>query len=156
MILQAGGLLYVGALSLALIGALRNWRLGPALRLATLGVALNTLVIAVNSGAMPVATPALQAAQGQAKVQEIAAGRVYENTHLAHGAVRLAAFSDILPLRVPAGPGNVYSVGDVLLLLGAAGLAYRGTRRPYADASGGGTQRHGGRQWVGETTRTPG
>lgn len=123
-----GGEIYVLALALALVGALCNWRLGMAVRLATLGLALNALVIVVNGGSMPVNRAALRAAQGLARVHEVADAGLYGNTRLATQEGKLLAFSDVLPLRVPHGPGNVFSLGDILIVLGVATLTYRETR----------------------------
>lgn len=126
-----GAAFYVVSMGLALVGALRNWRLGVALRVAALGLALNTLVIALNGGYMPTNAAAMQAVQGTATVREIANPHLYGNTHFAGPSTRLTVFSDVIPVRVPGGPGNVYSVGDVLLAAGIAVLVYRATRRPY-------------------------
>ncbi len=59
-----GGVVYVVALGLALAGALRNWRLGLSARIATLGLALNLVAIAVNGGYMPVNGAAMSTVQG--------------------------------------------------------------------------------------------
>ncbi len=123
---------YVAALGLALVGALRNWRLGPAARVATLGLALNLTVIAANEGYMPVNAAAMSTVQGATTIHDIAAARRYANVHLAGGSTRLVFLSDVIPLRIPQGPGNVYSVGDVLLAAGVAALAYKTMRRPLA------------------------
>lgn len=123
-----GGVIYVVALSLSLIGALRNWRLGMAARVATLGLALNALVIVANGGHMPVNAAAMSAVQGQIRVHEIADTDMYGNTRLATPESRLILFSDLLPLRIPNGPGNVFSIGDVLIAAGIATLVYRATR----------------------------
>src|SRR5918911_4395059 len=50
LVLHWGGLIYIAALGLALAGALRNWSLGTPVRVATLGLALNALVITANGG----------------------------------------------------------------------------------------------------------
>jgi Family of unknown function (DUF5317) len=126
-----GGAIYIAALVLVLLGALRNWRLGFAVRLAILGLALNTVVIVCNGGHMPVDSAAMAAVQGSAKVQEIREQHLYGNTGLATGSSRLTPLSDILPVRLPHGPGNVYSIGDALLTLGIAAATYRATRQPF-------------------------
>lgn len=128
-----GGVIYVAAMALALAGALRNWRLGWALRLAMLGLALNALVIACNGGYMPVNGGAMRAVRGEAEVRVIADPRLYGNTRLAGGSTRLAALSDVLPVQLPGGAGNVYSVGDVLLAAGVALLVYRATRGAFVE-----------------------
>jgi hypothetical protein len=128
LILHWSGPIYVSTLLLALLGALCNWGLGPAARLASVGLALNTLTIVANGGVMPVNAAALRMVQGEVKVRQVASGRLYSNTHLAGPSTRLLILTDVLPVRLPGGRGNVYSVGDALLALGIATLAYRATR----------------------------
>jgi hypothetical protein len=128
-----GGAIYVAAMALALFGALRNWRLGGAVRLATLGLALNATVIACNGGYMPVNAAAMRAVQGETEVRVIADTHLYGNTRLAGASTRLAALSDVIPVRLPGGTGNVYSVGDVLLAAGVALLVYRTTRGAFSN-----------------------
>jgi hypothetical protein len=132
VVLHVGGAIYIGALVLVLIGALRNWHLGAAVRVATLGLVLNTTVIVLNGGHMPVDAAAMAAVQGQPKVQEIAGQQQYDNTGIATPSSRLAILSDVIPVRLPDGYGNVYSVGDVLLMVGIAGAVYSATRRPFS------------------------
>lgn len=120
--------IYMAAISLALVGALRNWRLGPAVRLATLGVILNASVIAINGGHMPVNAAAMRTVQGEAKVRQIANQRLYGNTRLATSSSPLLMLSDVIPVPAPGGHGNVYSLGDMLLSAGVATLAYQATR----------------------------
>ena len=130
--IRYGGLVYVAALGLALTGGLRNWQLGPAARVATLGLALNLVVIAANDGYMPVNATAMSTVQGATTTHNIAAARRYANVHLASASTRLVFLSDVIPLRIPHGPGNVYSVGDMLLTAGITALAYKAMRRPLA------------------------
>jgi len=124
------GPLYLCTLVLLVGAALSNWRLGAAARIAALGLCLNTIVIAVNGGSMPVNAAAMRAARGATTVRDITAAREYTNVHVADRSTRLVFLSDILPLRIPHGPGNVYSVGDVLLAAGVVTLGYRAARRP--------------------------
>jgi hypothetical protein len=133
---HAGGALYAGSLALALVGALRNAALGPALWVATLGLALNTVVIVANGGHMPVSAAAMRAVRGTATVREIADARAFSNARLAGPATRLTPLSDVIPVRLAGGVGNVYSVGDLLLAAGGAALVYTATRRR-APAGGG-------------------
>lgn len=126
-----GAAIYITALALVLIGVATNWRLGVAVRVALLGLALNTAVIVANGGHMPVNATAMRTVQGDARVRDIAAHRHYANTELANGASRLVFLSDVFPVSLPLGHGNVVSIGDALIALGVATLAYQGTRRPW-------------------------
>ena len=140
LVTHAGGALYVASLGLALVGALRNRGLGPAVWVATLGLALNALVIVANGGYMPVNAVALRAAQGAPRVRAVADVRLFNNTHLAGPTTRLTPLSDVIPVRLAGGVGNVYSVGDFLLTAGIAALVY-GTTRPRSLAREGHTPR---------------
>ncbi len=126
---HAGGALYAGSLTFALAGALRNAALGPALWVATLGLALNTLAIVANGGHMPVNAAAMRAVRGAPTVRAIADARVFSNARLASPATRLTPLSDVIPVRLAGGMGNVYSVGDLLLAAGGAALVYQAARR---------------------------
>lgn len=125
-----GGLLYSATLIPAAIGALANWRLDAAVRVATLGLALNALVIAANGGYMPTNAAAMRAVRGPAMVRAIADRRLFNNTRLATPSTRLVTLSDVIPVPLPPGTGNVYSIGDLLIAAGVAALVYRGVRRP--------------------------
>jgi uncharacterized membrane protein YfhO len=125
--------IYIAALTLAVIGMLSNWRLGPALQIAALGLFLNMLVILLNTGHMPVNASAMRSVQGQAKVSELKDPHIYGNTRLANSSSRLLLFSDIIPVPIPGDHGNVYSIGDVLISAGVMTLVYRATRRGYGE-----------------------
>ena len=135
-----GGGIYVLALALALVGALRNWRLGVAVRFATLGLALNALVIVANGGYMPVNKSALSSVQGTVRVREVADAGLYGNTRLATRDNTLLPFSDVFPLRIPHGLGNVFSIGDLLIAAGVVTLTYRGARGHVDQEAFGGLQ----------------
>ncbi len=136
LVVSHGGTIYVATLAAVLAAALVNWRLGLTLRLAALGLALNVLVIAANGGHMPTNGPAMRAVRGEATVHAIVNRHLYGNTRLSTPATRFVALSDVIPVPFPPGQGNVYSVGDIILAIGVAGLAYKATRHPYV-ADGG-------------------
>jgi hypothetical protein len=131
-VLHWSGAIYIAALTVALIGAGCNWHLGAPARIAILGLVLNMTVIIANGGHMPVGATAMRHVQGAAKVREIAAHQLYGNTSIATRSSQLLALSDVISVRLPGRYGNVYSIGDMLLVTGVAALAYRGTyrRRP--------------------------
>lgn len=136
--LAAGGAIYTAALTLnllvALAGATRPGPLRAPCAVAALGITLNVAVVAANGGSMPVERAAVLHARGPAHVRALAAraGTVYTNAHLADGGARLRPLDDRIPIAVPGNHGNVYSVGDALLVLGLALLAYRRVRTPGA------------------------
>jgi hypothetical protein len=127
---QWGSVIYAFAIGLALIGALHNRHLGLAVQIAALGVAFNAAVILANGGHMPVNAAALRVVEGPRKVGEVANRHLYNNTRPADASARLVFLSDIIPVVVPGGPGNVYSVGDMLLSAGLSVLVFRTVRPP--------------------------
>ena len=133
LVLRWGGVIYIVTVCLALAGALRNWSLGTAVRMATLGLALNAIVITANGGYMPVNVGALRAVHRDARVREISSRHLYSNTRPASPSTRLGVLSDVIPIASPGGWGNVYSIGDLLIAAGGAALLYSATRRPHAD-----------------------
>ena len=132
LVLHGAGLIYIVALGLALAGVLRNWSLGTPVRLATLGLALNAIVITANGGHMPTDLAAMRAVHRVATAHEIASRQLYSNTQPAGTSTRWQVLSDIIPIDSPGGLGNVFSIGDLLIAAGGAALVYSATRRPYA------------------------
>ena len=90
----------------------------PGLWLVALGAASNGLTIALNGGTLPASKPALARA-GIVQDQ----GEFLNSTTLAHP--RLGFLGDVF--AIPAGwpLANVFSVGDVLILLGLGWGAHR-------------------------------
>lgn len=121
--------IYLGALLLAVVGMLRNWHLGLPVRLATLGLLLNFTAIALNGGHMPTNAQAMQQVQGTGKIHELQNAHLYANTRLANGSTRVEFLTDIIPVQLPSGVGNVYSIGDVLISTGVASLVFLSMRR---------------------------
>jgi CDP-diglyceride synthetase len=116
---------YLLSLFLLLIALSQNQHL-KGMRLITLGFALNALVIALNGGYMPT-TPEARALAGQ---PVLAPGAVRNNSIGAGADTRLVFFSDIFAIPKGLPFPNVFSVGDVLIALGAAYLIYKGMRGP--------------------------
>jgi hypothetical protein len=132
---QGGAAIYIGALTLVLMGVVGNRHLGKAVWVVLAGLVLNMVVIVANGGHMPTNAAAMRSVRGSAQVQMLAAHRQYANVQLANRSSRLLPLSDIFPLPMPFGHGNVFSVGDILIVAGAAGLAYSATRRPWNRAA---------------------
>ncbi len=89
----------------------------PGLALVALGFASNAVAIVANGGLMPASEEALRAAGRWATIQE--AGLSYNNSTVIGPHTRLWFLGDVF--AVPAGLplANVFSVGDVLLAVGA-------------------------------------
>jgi uncharacterized protein DUF5317 len=93
----------------------------PGATLLGLGFLANTLVIVLNGGVMP----ASASAQRLAGI-ELEAGR-FENSVAVAGA-RLGFLGDVFAIPHPIPLANVFSIGDVLLGLGAAVFLIRWCR----------------------------
>lgn len=110
--------IWVGSLLAALVGIVLNLR-QPGFAVAALGAALNLAAVLANGGRMPAAPEALALLHGPEGVAALAAGTVVTNSALAGPETALVWLTDIFVLP-PWLPGaNVFSVGDVLIGLGA-------------------------------------
>jgi hypothetical protein len=103
---------HVATYALGAVFVYANRRL-PGMPAMALGAALNGLVIAVNDGVMPASTGALE----RAGLATEHAG--FLNSAPVHGA-RLPWLGDVFASPAGLPFSNVFSVGDVLLLVGAA------------------------------------
>lgn len=121
-------LLAVGYMG-ALVVLWQNRRL-PWVLVVFVGLALNSLVMLLNGGRMPVTAQVLGS---------VALGADDPHYVLAAPATRLASLGDVLPVRV-GGLGAVLSPGDLLIALGLAGFVQRqmrGDGPPRGTQSGG-------------------
>ena len=100
----------------------------PGLPLIGLGTACNAVTIALNGGVLPASAAATAAAGWSEEDPQFA------NSDPALENPRLAVLGDnyVTPDWVPF--SNVYSIGDVVIVLGVLLLVYRATRRPLAAA----------------------
>ena len=113
---RAAAALHVASYALAVCFVWWN-RTVPGLLLIGLGGLSNLLAITANGGVMP-ASPAASAAAG------VAAGSGFENSAVVADA-ELAFLGDVFAWPAPLPFANVFSVGDVVLLVGAAVLVHR-------------------------------
>jgi hypothetical protein len=111
---QLGPPLYIGTTLMVVAVVVRNVRTSPALALVALGAVSNLAAILSNGGFMP-ATPEAVAATGRA------ASVGYSNSvELNRPALELLIDRFAMPAGIPL--ANVFSVGDVLIGLGVAGV----------------------------------
>ncbi len=105
----------------------------PGLWLVGAGAALNGVVIALNGGTLPAREGALRAAG----IHD-SPGQFVNSGLLSHP--RLAFLGDVFAVPAPLPLANVFSVGDVLIVLGTAWTAWAvlGTRwsRPWVPRRG--------------------
>ena len=112
--------------NLALVAmVLLNLRV-PGLKLFAVGLGLNTLVMLLNGGFMPVSADALRQAGLGARTEELQAAGHSDKSSLIDARTSLPVLGDILP--VPA-IEKVFSVGDVFVVAGAAWLVAAGMGR---------------------------
>ncbi len=119
----ASQVVHLGTYAMAFAFLWLNRRV-PGTLIVAAGAACNGAAIAANGGVMP-ASAAAWARAGHPPVPE----STFENSNVVDGA-RLAFLGDVF--AVPAGwpLANVFSVGDVVIVVGATYLAHRCCRRP--------------------------
>jgi Family of unknown function (DUF5317) len=113
--LHAG--LHLGTYAVAAIFVVANRRL-PGLWLLALGAGLNLLVIAVNGGVMPADPDALERAGLPVVSGEFENSTVLEDP-------KLPVLGDVFAVPEPLPFANVFSVGDILLVLGGLVALHR-------------------------------
>jgi hypothetical protein len=114
-------ILYVLSCAAVLVCVLRNVRI-PGLAVIALGGGSNLLVIVLNGGFMPVAAEAARAA-GQLPPS----GYV---TTIDMTSPVLQPLTDIFVVPQPLPLANVYSVGDLLIVIGLSGTLVWTLRKP--------------------------
>jgi hypothetical protein len=122
--LAAAPYLHLASYLLLGAGLALNWHLRD-LRLVALGVALNFVVIAANLGYMPADLAAARRLGQPRLVADLVEGRAGLNV-VAGPRSRLTFLGDRLLLTHPYPRPSLFSVGDVLITLGACLLILRG------------------------------
>jgi hypothetical protein len=113
---RLGNIVHLGTYAMAGAFLVANHRI-PGVKLLMLGGSLNLVAIVANGGVMPASAWATRVAGTRAAVGEFANSR--QVTH-----PKLLMFGDIMaiPERWPL--SNVFSIGDVVLIAGAAVLLH--------------------------------
>jgi hypothetical protein len=115
--------LYLLSMALLTVWVALNWRV-PGMPLMALGLLMNFAAIAANGGYMPV-SPASAAYAGTSERYATEGLPVANNSLATDGQVQLWLLTDILALPSEIPFANVFSIGDVLLMVGAGMLCYR-------------------------------
>lgn len=126
--------LYVASTGLVLLALLRNIRL-PGLALVAVGAGLNLVAIVSNGGFMPSSPGAWASLTGVAALPTAD----YSNSSLAGPGTLFPYLGDIFFLPRPIPLANVFSIGDLLIGMGAAWLLVRamhGVRKGPAVSAG--------------------
>jgi MFS family permease len=125
--------LFAVAFGLLLAGLWVN-RSQPGLRLAFVGILLNTIAILANGGHMPIWAPSLTAAGFT--VADLTPFHVLLTSDLsADFLLHAGPLADILPVPLPI-VQNVLSIGDVFLTAGLAFFLFASVVRPADEAAG--------------------
>ena len=144
----AGPILYVGS-SVAVFGALlRNLRL-TGFPLIALGAGLNLVAIVANGGYMPSSPDAWLTLNGVAALPSAE----YTNSSLIGPSTLLPFLGDIFVLPRPLPLANVFSIGDVLVGVGAAWCLI-GTMTARAGTRAGGSGSKGATSDEADRTRS--
>ncbi len=114
--------LYVLSMGIVFAALILNFRL-PGMALITLGLCLNLLAITANGGYMPASPDALRTA-GFGERLTSADATVQNNSSVIDEHTRLWLLADVFAIPADFPLANVFSIGDVLLALGAAHLVY--------------------------------
>lgn len=96
-------------------------RFAPGAPLVAFGAAINGVVIALNGGTLPASAAAVAAAG-------IERDSIFANSAVLDHPV-LPWFGDVFAWPAPLPLANTFSVGDVLIAIGALAAAWTGTRR---------------------------
>jgi hypothetical protein len=119
--------LYLLSMALLILWVAANWRT-PGMAIMAAGLLLNFLAIVANGGHMPV-SPERAAYAGIIDRYTSGGQAVHNNSVATDEGVRLWLLTDILALPAGVPFANVYSIGDVLLAIGASVLCWRTIRR---------------------------
>jgi hypothetical protein len=118
-----GPALYVASTAAVLVALLANVRL-PGLWILAVGAGMNLLAIVANGGYMPSSPEAWMALNGLAEVPTDA----YTNSALMTPTTAFPALGDIFVFPRPLPLANVFSIGDVLIAVGAVVFIVRQMR----------------------------
>jgi hypothetical protein len=101
----------------------------PGAKLFALGVILNTVVMVANGGWMPVTPETVEfASPDRPAVMEYGKPQDSKNIVMARSDTNLWILSDIIPVTLPWNRYAV-SIGDILLIVGAAQFIFQTTSR---------------------------
>jgi hypothetical protein len=110
---------------------LLNHRLSGA-KIFALGIALNTAVMVANGGWMPVTPETARFVHPDRPVATQTKPQASKNIILPRSETNLWILSDIIPVTLPW-RRNAVSIGDILLIIGAAQFIFKTTAKKPAD-----------------------
>ena len=116
---------YVASLVLLFLALVYNHRI-PGMPLLTLGLALNSIAIIANGGYMPASPEALTIAG----FPLLAPGQISNNSIGVGSNTQLFFLTDIFAIPKAFPRSNVFSIGDILIALGAVWLTQKVMVKP--------------------------
>ena len=99
----------------------------PGILLMAAGLLMNMAAIVANGGYMPI-DPEVARIAGQSRAATVDGTTIINNSMAIQSGVRLWILTDILPVPAIIPFANVFSIGDLLLTLGAGLFLYRTVR----------------------------
>lgn len=118
--------LYVLSMAILAVWVFANWQI-PGIVWMAAGLLMNMAAIAANGGYMPL-NPEFARIAGQTRLAEAGNSVVTNNSIALSEGVRLWILTDILPVPAIIPFANIYSIGDLLLTLGAGIFLYKTVR----------------------------
>lgn len=118
-----GPTLYVASTAVVFVALTRNLA-QPGFRLIALGAGSNLVAIVLNGGQMPASADAWAALSGQPRIP----GTGFSNSAIVAPSGPLGLLGDIFAVPRPIPLANVFSIGDVLIGIGAAWFLIRAMR----------------------------
>jgi hypothetical protein len=116
---RVGNVIHLATYAMAGLFLLANHRL-PGVKLLTAGGGMNLVAIVANGGVMPASAWATRVAGLSTQRGEFANSKMVAQP-------KLLAFGDILAVPASWPLSNVFSIGDILLVVGAAVFLHVGT-----------------------------
>ncbi|MDH4365652.1 MAG: DUF5317 domain-containing protein, partial [Acidimicrobiia bacterium] len=109
--------LHLASYGLTLVFVTANWRI-PGMAILVLGGLCNLVAIGANGGVMPASQRALEVAGRKAPIDGFINSKSQDGAHL-------LILGDIFALPEGVPFANVFSIGDVLLVVGGTVIAHR-------------------------------
>lgn len=115
--------LYVLSMAILAVWVFANWQI-PGIIWMAAGLLMNMAAIAANGGYMPV-DPDIAKIAGHFRDVEAGGSLITNNSVAASEGVRLWILTDILPVPAVVPFANIFSIGDLLLTIGAGIFLYK-------------------------------
>jgi hypothetical protein len=116
---------HIASRTLLLVALAYNYRI-PGMPLLTFGLVINSIAIIVNGGYMPVS----QEARALAGLTELLPGQIHNNSIGMGPDTQLFFLTDIFAIPKGFPRSNAFSIGDILIAVGAVWLTQKTMVKP--------------------------